>query len=199
MYYPALHWLELQLAVARWGIKDRWDERGSHPGKGLFISNLRCNTKNPGSICHVNSIQSSELSQQMSPSNTTKFTSSIQKKKQKHKPATKLLFFVSFPNLTCAISSPSRQIIRLRATTSKWHFDTCGLRIREHTTNLVDILHTTHITSPENDLSVLEFVRLLISFLSYYTCITIKEPSLSAESLLKNKSIYFAHKKGFQQ
>lgn len=157
------------------------------PGEGLLRSKFRCNTKDLGSVCCVNNTQSSELSLHMSPSNKTKFTHNIQKASYK------TAFLVSPPlfffSSTCVTSSHSRQTVGLRATTSKWHFDISASRIREHTTNLVNILGTIHITSLENYLSVCKFIRLLVSFLSYYTCITIRELYLSAESLLKNKSI----------
>lgn len=45
-------------------------------------------------------------------------------------------FWSPFFSWTWVTSSLSRQIIRLRATNSKWHFDICASRIRQHTTNL---------------------------------------------------------------
>lgn len=81
------------------------------------------------------------------------------------------LFLFSLTHLT---SSKFRQMTGLRAKTSKWHFYVCASRVKQHATNLANGLRTIYITCLENNLSVSEFIRLLTSFLSYSTCITMR-------------------------
>lgn len=141
MCYPSPHWWS---SAGSYRTKAQSQVRKSHSWRFLHPK-FRCNIKDLGSICHVNYSQSSELSLHMSTFNKTKFIHNIQKKNQLQNHPFWLPFL--FPPSARVTSSHSRQIMRLRTTTSKWHFDIRASRIREQRTNLVNILGTIHITS----------------------------------------------------